>query len=157
MVFEIPYEFIERVFGTFIAQNFNKITTIIFIGGLVITLLSRNNSRNRERDKDNTEYEETTETQENWRAHYAFNKNKWSASGWIYNEETKLWVPPDYLSEQSKVKWRWDEKKQIWIDQEKEERLARYHEFRKSQGKEPTYEEWKAAREAEQNKDKSTN
>ena len=81
---------------------------------------------------------------------------KWYPSGWVFNEETQKWDPPDYLSSQSKEKWAWDVEKQIWIDREKESRKDRYHEFRKSQGKGPTYEEWKAAREAEQ-QDKSTN
>lgn len=77
-------------------------------------------------------------------------KRLWYPTGWTFNEKTKLWEPPDYISNQSKEKWRWDEKKQIWIDREREARLERYQEFRRSQGKEPTFEEWKAAREAEQ-------
>lgn len=81
---------------------------------------------------------------------------KWYPTGWVFNEETQKWDPPDYLSAESKEKWVWDAKKQVWIDQVKEARLERYHEFRKSQGKGPSYEEWKAAREAEQ-QDKSTN
>lgn len=44
----------------------------------------------------------------------------WYPSGWVFNEETQLWEPPDYLSKQSKDKWKWDEKKRIWIDKEKD-------------------------------------
>lgn len=54
----------------------------------------------------------------------------YSATGWVWNEKTKLWERPDYIdSEMPQVK---------------------------KVRNEPTYEEWKAAREAEQNKDNST-
>lgn len=76
-----------------------------------------------------------------------------SPTGWIYDRDTMKWQPPDYLVEESKKKWRWDPEKQIWIDQEKEARLKRYQEFRKAEGKGPTYEEWKAAKLAAQKKD----
>lgn len=50
------------------------------------------------------------------------NKNGkfYSPTGWTFNEETKLWEPPDYLIKQSKEKWEWDEEKRIWIDKEKD-------------------------------------
>lgn len=35
-------------------------------------------------------------------------------------------------------------------DRDRERRLQRYREYRKSQGNEPTYEEWKAAKLAEE-------
>ena len=70
---------------------------------------------------------------------------KWYPTGWVFNEETQLWEPPDYMEEDAK-KWEWDEDKLIWIDKEREARKERYSAFRKSQGKPPTYEEWKAAK-----------
>lgn len=76
-----------------------------------------------------------------------------SPTGWTYNRDTMKWDPPKQLIEESKRKWRWDEEKRIWIDQEKEARIKRYREYRKAQGKEPTYEEWKEAKlEAERKK-----
>lgn len=76
-------------------------------------------------------------------------KQRWYPTGWIFNEETQLWEPPDYLSKQTKQKWRWDDEKKIWIDTEKEQRLIRYKEYHKD--KPPTFEEWKAEREAQIN------
>lgn len=131
------YEIIEKIFGTYVANHFDEIWTVLMIIGMFAVILSKKSNKtpkNRHKER-------------NW------NKRKWYPSGWVFNEETQLWEPPDYVSDQSKDKWRWDEKKQIWIDQEKEARQERYHEFRKSQGKEPTYEEWKAAREAERQSD----
>ena len=80
---------------------------------------------------------------------YQARHGEWSPTGWVYDRDTQKWNPPEYLVEESRQKWRWNEEKQIWVDQDKEKRLQRYHEYRKSQGREPTYEEWKAAREAE--------
>ena len=44
---------------------------------------------------------------------------KWYPSGWVFNEETQLWDPPDYLCKESKEKWEWDEQRQIWIERQK--------------------------------------
>lgn len=74
-------------------------------------------------------------------------------SGWTWNEDTKLWEPPSNASAESKKKWEWDAERQIWVDVEQQKRLERYKAFREKQGKGPTYEEWKAAREAESNKE----
>ena len=82
---------------------------------------------------------------------YTSRTGKWTPSGWVFDEETKMWQPPDYLSEESKIKWRWDEDKQIRIDAEKEARIAKYKEYHKD--KPPTFEEWKALREQEKNKE----
>lgn len=68
----------------------------------------------------------------------------WYPTGWTYNKKTGLWDPPDFLQEESRTKWRWDPEKEIWIDVDKERRLKRYREYR--EGKEPTYEEWKATK-----------
>ena len=75
-----------------------------------------------------------------------------SPTGWIYNRDTLKWEPPQELIEESNKKWRWDPEKQIWIDQEKEARVKRCQEYWKDKRKEPTFEEWKAAKLAEQKK-----
>lgn len=53
---------------------------------------------------------------------------KWYPTGWYYDEEKETWIAPDYKAEENE----------------------RYQIYR--QGKEPTYEEWKAAK-AEKNKE----
>ena len=73
---------------------------------------------------------------------------RWSPTGWYFNNKTGKWDPPDYLSNESSQKWRWNEEKQIWVDAEKERRIERYHKYH--EGREPTFEEWKAAKLAEQ-------
>ena len=70
---------------------------------------------------------------------------KWYPTGWTFNEKTKLWDPPDFVSKESSEKWRWDEEKKIWIDKEKETRMKRYRKYH--EGQPPTFEEWKAQRE----------
>ena len=55
----------------------------------------------------------------------------WYPSGWVFNEETQLWEPPDYLSKESKEKWEWDEEKRIWIDKEKDRKYHLYEEASK--------------------------
>lgn len=37
-------------------------------------------------------------------------------SGWVKNEDTGLWEPPEYLKEESKSRWVWNDEKRIWID-----------------------------------------
>ena len=71
-------------------------------------------------------------------------EKKWTSEGWYWDEEKQLWIAPDYLKTEAKRKWKWDEKKKIWTDLDKKQRLERYREFRKREGKEPTFEEWKA-------------
>ena len=73
---------------------------------------------------------------------------KWTTSGWVFDSKTQTWQAPDYLAEESRIKWRWDEEKQIWIDAGKEERMARYREYHKDRP--PTFEEWKAMKEQQQ-------
>ena len=79
---------------------------------------------------------------------YKSTTGKWYSTGWVFDEKTQLWQPPDYLSEESKIKWRWDDEKQIWVDTEKEARMARYKEYHKDRP--PTFEEWKAMKEQQQ-------
>ena len=45
---------------------------------------------------------------------------KWSPTGWYWDDKKQSWIPPDYLSEESKKRWKWDPEKKIWIDQEKD-------------------------------------
>lgn len=75
-------------------------------------------------------------------------QGKWSPTGWYFNKETGKWEPPDYLNEESKRKWRWNDEKKVWVDIDKERRMERYRKNR--EGQPPTYEEWKAAKLAEQ-------
>lgn len=42
-----------------------------------------------------------------------------SPTGWIWNEEKKLWEPPNYLAKESKDRWEWDPEKGIWKDKSK--------------------------------------
>ena len=44
----------------------------------------------------------------------------WYPTGWIYNEKTKLWEPPDFLVAEAKDRWVWDPEKGIWIDLHKD-------------------------------------
>ena len=79
-------------------------------------------------------------------------KVRWYPTGWTYNDKTKLWEPPDYLSKESSEKWRWDPDKRIWIDKEKETRMERYRKYH--EGQPPTFEEWKAQRGKEKQEQK---
>lgn len=72
-------------------------------------------------------------------------KRKWYPTGWTFNEKTGLWEAPDYITKDAHSKWEWDDKKQVWIDTKKKQQMERYKKFR--EGKEPTYEEWKASQE----------
>lgn len=73
-----------------------------------------------------------------------------SPTGWIYDRDERKWEPPQALVEESAQKWRWDPEKEIWIDREKEAHRERYRKYWKDKRTEPTYEEWRAARLAEQ-------
>lgn len=148
----MKYELISQLFGILISMFINALPFVLFF--ILIKWLER--KINNDKKKNHTTRNANKEL-EDYRRKYEPNayrgKRLWYPSGWTYNEKTKLWEPPDYISDQSKEKWRWDEKKQIWIDKEKEARLERYREFRRTQGKTLTYEEWKAAREAELQKE----
>lgn len=121
----IPYETIERMFRSYIADNFNEICAALLLIGFISAVLLRKKSFNSRKKHNKTPSQEP----------------KWYPTGWYFNEKTKLWEPPDYINEDT-------------ADIENQKlRLERYREYRRSQGKEPTYEEWKAAREAEQRSD----
>ena len=178
----IPYELIKGIFGTFIADNFNAIMLIIAITGIVFRTLKKKKQSNNWLDKaqktqnNRFEYlnngihddnenirqkkqEAKNRTFEAWaeknnKDGYAGNrklKTKWYPTGWTFNEETQLWEPPDYIKKESDQKWEWDQKERIWIDKEKAARNERYRKAH--EGQPPTFEEWKAAREAEQEQD----
>lgn len=86
-------------------------------------------------------------------------KNKrepnWYPSGWVFNEETQLWDPPEYLQKEARHRWEWNQEKGIWIDKEKEARLERYRKYH--EGREPTYEEWRAAQQKKKDPEEHTN
>ena len=145
----LPYEILEFLFGNTIASNFNTISGAICILGIFLALLFKNRRKRKKKRKDLTQSDDwltraqarqeirfqnaspplrPTEKQQK-KAKTPIKQNttkqeqdqepKWYPSGWVFNEETKLWEPPDYLSKQSKKKWEWDEEKRIWIDRNK--------------------------------------
>lgn len=156
IVHEIPYEWLERHFGTYVADNFNTAMIILGAIGLLIAIMLGRKIRfriNFDQDvsttgKDYSEEFQELETEEP--VTYQSQHGEWSPTGWVYDRDTQKWDPPEYLAEESARKWRWNEEKRIWVDQDKEERLQRYREYRRSQGNGPTYEEWKAAKLAEE-------
>ena len=106
-------------------------------------------------DPDQTDEEERRRARErvrdNWNKCYESRTGKWSPTGWYYNEKTGQWEPPDHVVKESAETWQWDAEKQIWINVKEERRKERYREYHKNQP--PTFEEWKAQREAEQAKE----
>ena len=140
----IPYEFIERFINVDAASNLNQTILIISAIGLIcaIILCRRINFKIRKKSDNHN----LPDHQEDTSPTYPSLHGKWSPTGWLYDEEKQRWEPPDYLTEESRKKWRWDPEKQIWIDRDKEFRLQRYRENRKSMGLKPTYEEWKASK-----------
>ena len=119
------YEIIEKIFGTYVASHFDEIWTVLMIIGMFAVILSKRSNK----------------TPKNRHAEKHYNEPNWYPSGWHFNKKTQLWESPDYINEDT-------------ADIENQKlRLERYREYRRSQGKEPTYEEWKAAREAEQRSD----
>ena len=42
-----------------------------------------------------------------------------SPTGWFWDEEKGLWIPPNQLSEESKRRWSWDGEKRIWKDNDR--------------------------------------
>lgn len=147
IVHEVPYEWVERFFGSYIAAHFNTINLILAAVGLVIAILLgrkislRIKSHQRRSIKIPDGEESVT---------YPAQHGEWSPTGWTLDHDTKQWNPPDYLAEEAKFKWRWNEEKRIWIDTEKEKRLERNRQWKQAQGKEPSYEEWKAKRKKEE-------
>lgn len=138
MIIQIPYEWLEKIFGSFVAQNFSKIAFAVLIGGFIISRIIRkkrdDNWFKRAQRKSQTRFEymnrNVIEASQARRAKELrdkyhkgedkiINNHGCSPTGWIWNEEKQLWDPPDYLSKQSKEKWEWDEKRRIWIDREK--------------------------------------
>lgn len=177
IIIPIPYEWVERFFGTYIADHFNEISwTLFFLGFLIWALFGKNPKTTRVFYKatpepqrefkyyvdenghyipDLSEPKEFTEPKElEEPAIYQARHGEWSPTGWVYDRDTKKWDPPDYLSKESDEKWRWNEEKGIWIDTQKEKRQEKHKQWRREQGKEPSYEEWKKAKlESERKKD----
>lgn len=148
----IPYEFLEKVFGTAFADNFNLINLILGLIGFVIAVMLGRRFTFKIRSRP-VEYQDQEEEEPEGEPVYESRKGEWSPTGWFYDNEKKEWIPPDYSAEESRLKWRWDDDKKIWIDIEKEERMKRYLKNRRAMGKEPTYEEWKAAKLAAEKND----
>lgn len=78
---------------------------------------------------------------------YKAQHGQWSPTGWIFDADEQKWIPPDYLSEESQNRWKWDEEKRIWIDLQKppktSQRDSSSHPDIKIVRNGPTYEEWK--------------
>lgn len=70
-------------------------------------------------------------------------KKKWTTSGWYYNEEKGKWISPDYANAKANTSMPEFRSPEI---------IERHQQWRKEEGKGPTYEEWKAARMKEQGK-----
>ena len=158
IIHEIPYEVVERLFGTFIADNFNTINLILAGIGLLTAIFFGRQISFKIRTGKNR-YDTIKDFEEEYQipkqvepTTYQSQHGEWSPTGWIYDRDTQKWNPPEYLAEDSAKKWRWDEEKRIWIDREKEANRQRYQEYWKDKRKEPTYEEWRAARMAEEQK-----
>lgn len=132
---EIPYEWIERFLGQYVADHFNSICLILAALGLLIAICYRRKRSGRQQP--------TVAPKENV---FESRQGEWTATGWYREDESDLWQPPDYIKQESRDKWQWDEEKRIWIDLEKKARLERYRAYRESEGKGLTYEEWKAAK-----------
>ena len=116
----IPYEVIQGLFGTYVADHFNDIVIgIMGIGALIYIIASNVGRREKEKDW-------LTEAQQRQQNKYAYSdpqysryKNKitkapkekydkaggkWSATGWYFNPDTELWEPPKRMSRRSKKK-----------------------------------------------------
>ena len=158
VIIPIPHATIERLFGSFVADNFNWIMLAILIAGLIIAIPRRSG-------KDDW----LSNAQKRQRKHYEYTDPD---GKWTYNEKARMWVDPDQIDSEERhqaservrqnwqeqtqraaekaanMEWVWDEEKQLWVDAKEQRRLARYKEYHKD--KPPTFEEWKAQREAEQ-------
>ena len=163
----IPYDVIENIFGKFIADNFNTIMAIIAVIAIVVRIFGQKKTTNssdwlnKAQEVQNKRFEymnesliennsESKKTQANLTGFKGNPKKRtrWYPTGWTYNEDTKLWEPPDYVCKESSEKWKWDPEKRIWIDKEKEAQMEKYRKYH--EGQPPTFEEWKAQREKEQ-------
>lgn len=109
MILKIPYEFVEGIFGSTIAEYFNEISATLFIIGFIIYLLKRK-VRHTSRREEPIEYKPKKK----------FRGREWYPTGWYWDEDKRSWIPPDYIKEESQNRWRWDEEKRIWIDLYKE-------------------------------------
>lgn len=129
------------------------IAAFIVVVKLAIKLCSKQNNEKESKPKNPTIYREPEQEEP---PIYQARHGEWSPTGWVYDRDTQKWNPPEYLVEESARKWRWDEEKRIWIDQDKEAHRQHYQEYWKDKRKEPTYEEWRAAKLKEKN-DSTTN
>lgn len=157
IIHQVPYEWVEKIFGTFVADNFNTISISLSVIGIIIAIICGRRitfslkRRYRHHVNESIDYEYMPEqkgSQDHEPEH-----GQISETGWVYDRDTLKWNPPDYLSEESRLKWKWDEEKRIWIDLEKQRRIEKHQAYLASTAgsREPTYEEWKAQRLKEKN------
>ena len=128
----IPYELIESLFGTRLADNFNTICACLCFVGIFMyfsngSISTRRKSRKRKKSKDieygyiNWSYDLKTKKWEG-PIYTPEGQRKQSETGWTFNEETQLWEPPKSLQRESAQRWEWDEDKKIWIDKNKKDK-----------------------------------
>lgn len=135
----IPYDLIQGIAGTYVADHFNDIVVAVCVSVFLIRIITRSVRKSRrekdrlreaqQRQQSRYEYEdELRRRMENSRKKaslgqqskvYASKNGKWSSTGWYYDPKTDKWYPPDYLSEESAKRWAWDPEKRIWIDKTK--------------------------------------
>lgn len=139
----IPYQFIEGIFGTWFADNFNTISgTLLFIGFIIWRIRKQQKAKKdndwlyqaQKRQQKRNEYNDvlvlnsskkkssnSTQNHKPIIKGYGKRKNepKWYPTGWYWDEKKQSWIPPDYHSKESDKRWEWNEDKQIWIDKEK--------------------------------------
>ena len=106
----IFYRFGDLILSPYLIENFDKISGALMLIGIIFTFFKR-----KKKSKVPKQTPEQKQKNKPLRKY-----SKWYPSGWVFNEETQLWEPPDYLSKESKEKWEWDEEKRIWIDKEKD-------------------------------------
>lgn len=118
----LPYEIIEMLFGTWVADNFNTIARTLMVIGFIIWLIMkhpriyRNNNEQKPKQSKKKRINLTRKHNGNEKRK---NEPKWYPTGWYWDEKKQSWIPPDYLSKESNERWKWNEEKQIWIDTNK--------------------------------------
>lgn len=111
----IPYQLIEKLFGEWVAQNFNTISACLVTIGFClyiirpgrlkirITISRKKAEKNRnsddwliraqQRQEDRFDYLSPQKQSNN---NTKNKKDTWYPTGWTFNEKTQLWEPPDY-------------------------------------------------------------
>ena len=98
------------------------------VATIIVKKIWLSGNQNRYSSSTHTTTSRSKPRNEEFRTFQSRNDGKtYSPTGWAWNENTKLWDPPDYIP-----------------NDERPPKIER---------KQPTFEEWKAAREAEQKSD----